>query len=138
MNDPSERLPDESLDELLAQFRAVDLPKEMRTANREAVRRALARRDRTLWWRRSVAVPVPLVIAASLVLVVTAAASLWPILDGSATRPDTAVLGRNGVVEAGAESPGWSVTRSFILSIDSLSRMDDSFCPDLLEDRNDT
>ena len=76
MNEPHEPLSDELLDDLLAPLRAVTLPDEARTANREAVLRALARRAQPPWWRRTVAVPVPVAIAATVAFVVTAAAWL--------------------------------------------------------------
>jgi hypothetical protein len=136
MNDSDEPWSDEAIDDLLGPLRTAKLPDEVRSANREAVRRALARRACPPWWRRSVAVPMPLALAASLALVVTAAASLWPVF-GNSLDMDGPLPQRESVVESGSEIPGWRVTRSYILSIESLARMQDTFRPDVTEKRND-
>ena len=120
MNDANNPLDDEAFEELLGPLRKANLPDGVRSANREAVRRALERHSSLPWWRRTVAVPMPLAIAASLTLMVTAAASLWPALDR-----DTGVDGpeptREIVVESDTTTPRWSITRSYILSIGSLA-----------------
>jgi hypothetical protein len=130
MNDPDEFLPDELLDDLLAPLRAVSVPDEARAANREAVRHALALRARPPWWRRTVAVPVPVAIAATVTLALAVAALLWPSwgptrVDREATRPmqhqfiqtDAPAIGDRDDLAG----PAWSVTRSYIQSLESLA-----------------
>ncbi len=137
MNDTNEPLSDDTIEGLLGPLRTANLTDEVRSANRWAVRRALQRRAYPPWWRRSVAVPMPLAVAALLALVVTAVASLWPAL-GNPIHADAPSPPRESVVESGSESPGWSVTRSYILSIESLARMQESFRAQITENRNDT
>jgi hypothetical protein len=137
MNDANDPLSDEAIDDLLGPLRTANLPDELRSSNRDAVRRALERRARPPWWQRSIAVPVPLAIAASLALFVTAAAALWPTL-GQAADKDTPVPRRESVVESDTAIPRWSVTRSYILSIESLAQFQNSFLPEATEDRNES
>ena len=147
MNDPHESLPDELIDDMLAPLRAVILPDEVRSANREAVQRALARRAQPPWWRRTVAVPVPVAIAATVALIVTAAVTFWPSFGRQTVEREALRPPRTDVVEIDASAsddldratgPGWSVTRSYILSIESLAKVRESFPPDATEKRNDT
>jgi hypothetical protein len=147
MNEPCKPLPDELLDDLLAPLRAVTLPDEVHSANREAVHRALARRAQPLWWRRTVAVPVPVAITATVALVVTVAASLWPSLglqriEREAPRPTQAqFVGTSEAPDIGtdyAAGPTWSVTRSYILSLESLAKERVSLPPDTTEKRDDS
>jgi hypothetical protein len=121
MNDANDPLSDEAIEDLLGPLRTANLPDELRSANLDAVRRALERRACPPWWQRSIAVPVPLAIAASLALLVTAAAALWPSL-GKETDKDTPVPQRENVVDSDTAIPRWSITRSYILSIESLAQ----------------
>jgi hypothetical protein len=134
MNDANDPLSDEAIEDLLGPLRAATPPDEVRSANRDAIRRALERPARTAWWQRTVAVPMPLAIAASLALVVTAAASLWPAVSDSNIPPRQ----QSSRVESAAESPGWRITRSYILSIESLAQFQKPLRPETTEDRNDS
>jgi hypothetical protein len=136
MNEPDDSLTEEVIHELLAPLRGVSCPEEVRRANRRAIELALARRLRTPWWRRSVSVPLPLAIAASVLLMVTAVALLWP--SANASKVINTHLPRRSATAAYQERPAWSVSRSYILSIDSLSRMENSFRPNSKEERNDS
>ena len=142
MNDPLEPLSDELIDDLLAPLRAAKPPHDVSSTNREAVQRALARRAEPPWWRRQVAVPVPIAIAATLALVVTAAASLWSSSGQRTIARESLQPLRAEAVETydssndeldHAAGPGWSVTRSYILSIESLAKMRCFFPPDVTE-----
>lgn len=132
MNDPSESLPDELLEDLLAPLRAVNISDEVRAANRDAVRRALTRRERPPWWRRTVAVPVPVAIAATVMLAVTAAALFWLVTaPQKADRRATGPMQDRFVETGSASKPGkdyvggptWSVTRSYIQSLQSPDKL---------------
>jgi hypothetical protein len=136
MNEPEDSLPDEVIDELLAPLRDVSCPEEVHRANRRAIESALAQRLGTPWWRRSVAVPLPLAIAASVLLMLTTGALLWPMANGPNVI-DTRLTPRT-VTAANRERPAWSLSRSYILSIDSISEMENSFRPDSKEERNDS
>ena len=147
MNDPHEPLSDELLDDLLAPLRAVTLPDEASTANREAVHRALARRAQPPWWRRTVAVPVPVAIAATVALVVTAAALFWPSLAPQRIAREeprstqAQFVGISAAPDVGtdfAAGPAWSVTRSYILSLESLAKERVFLPPDTTEKRDDS
>jgi hypothetical protein len=138
MNEPDDPLTEEMIDELLAPLRGVDCPVEVQRANRLAIELGLARRLSIPWWHRTVAVPIPLAIAASLLLMVTAGALLWPATSGSAITLDSPAPQRNAGAAASEESSAWRLSRSYILSIDSLSRMENSVRADLKEEQNDS
>ena len=145
MNEPQEPLPDELLIELLTPLRNVAIPEEARAANREVVRLALARRAQPSWWRRTVAVPVPVAIAATVAIVITVAALFRPawqpvVVDREATSPM-----RNHVVESDSVAridsddvarPGWSVTRQYLQSLESLAGARSSVDTDTKEKRD--
>jgi hypothetical protein len=151
MNDPPESLPDELFD-LLAPLRAVSVPDEARVANREAVRHALALRAWPPWWRRTVAVPVPIAVAATVMLAISmlaisSAALLWSA--SARHRADRTATGpmQDRFVETGAASkpgtdyaagPAWSVTRSYIQSLESLSKTRFSLERDAKEKKDDS
>ena len=89
MNDANDPLSDEAIEELLEPLRTAKLSRtDVRSANREAVRRALERPAQFAVVATTVTVPMPLAIAASLALMVTAAASLRPALDRGTTDVD--------------------------------------------------
>jgi hypothetical protein len=138
MNEPEDPLTEEMVDELFAPLRSVDCPAEVQRSNRLAIELALARRLSIPWWHRSVAVPLPLAIAASLLLMATAGALLWPAVSGSAVTMDSPAFRGNVAATANEESPVWNLSRSYILSIDSLSRMENSFRADVKEEQNDS
>jgi hypothetical protein len=136
MNDPADLPPDEKFDEWLAPLRAVECPSDVRRANRQAIDSALSRYTQPPWWRRSVTVPMPMAVAASLALLVTAVAALWQAF-GKST--DVAVGRAPHFAQAASkqELPGWSITQSYILSIETLARTQQPFRPDVTEYRND-
>jgi hypothetical protein len=131
MNDPHESLSDELLDELLAPLRAAPVPGNVCIANREAVQQALERRVQPHWWRRTVAVPLPFAVAAMLMMAFTVAALLWPgerthLVGGELTRPTkAAVLEGNPAerVDRDHQVTTWSITRSYIQSLESLANV---------------
>ena len=65
MSDTHDWPSDELLDELLAPFRAIKVPEEVRISKRHSVRVALPSCVRPVWWRRTVAIPVAIAIAAT-------------------------------------------------------------------------
>jgi hypothetical protein len=136
MNEPKDTLPEEVIDELLAPLRGIDCPDEVRRANHRAIELAFARRLRTPWWRRTVSVPLPLAIAASVMVMATILALLWPAENGS--KVVDAHGPQRSATAVNQERPVWSVSRSYILSIESLSRMENSFRPDSKDKRNDS
>jgi hypothetical protein len=119
----------------------------VRVANREAIRRSLARGIRPAWWRRTVAVPIPVAIAATVALAVTVAALLRPawrpeIVDREATSPT-----QNHSVEIGSvpdigsnkvAGPAWSITRQYLQSLESLAGARNSVDSDTKEERDDS
>ena len=100
MNDDHESLSDEAIDKLLAPLRDGGLPRRgavVRIAGDSSC--ACARRGQPPWWRRTVAVPIPLAVAASLAFFVTAAAALWPALS-EATDSATPLPQHHSIVES--------------------------------------
>jgi len=136
MNDDHESLSDEAIDKLLAPLREGDCPEEVRRANRRAIEVACARRVSAPWWRRTVAVPIPLAVAASLAFFISAAAALW-LAPSEATDSAAPLPQHHSIAESSAELPGWSIKQSYILSIETLARMQ-SLRPNVTEDRNDS
>jgi hypothetical protein len=137
MNDSNEPMSDEVIERLLAPLRDVACSKEVQQANRHAIEQARASRASAPWWRRTVAVPVPLAVAASLALVITAAASLWPAIARSLDA-GTPHLPEANVTDVSTEIPRWSITRSYILSIESLAKVQDAARAYTMEERNDS
>jgi hypothetical protein len=136
MNDPADLPPDEKFDVWLAPLRAVECPLEVQRTNRQAIDEALMRSPRSPWWRRSVAIPIPVAIAASLALVVAAAVSLRPALAqtaGSSEPRQTAAR-----ADYTPENPGWHFTRSYIFSIESFAQDRHSLRPAVTEDRDES
>jgi hypothetical protein len=127
MNEPEEILSEDALDDLLAALREVTVPEEVQAANRARISRALARHARPAWWRRTVAVPVPIAIAATLAIVAATVALLFPPADQRvvktiAPQGQVAATGVKPSVAAGRSSPAnWSVTRSYLQSIKSFA-----------------
>ncbi len=136
MNDDSEHSDDDAIRSLLSPLRAVQPSDEVCLANRDAVRRELDRRASLPWWRRSVAVPMPVAIAASLALVVAAAVSLRPALGKAADSNEPPQHTER--VDFNSETPGWRITQSYILSIESLAQFQNAFRPETTEDRNES
>jgi hypothetical protein len=128
MNDPHENLPDELLEDLLQPMRSVVPPAETQSANREAVRQALAKHIRPVWWRQTIAVPVPLAIAASIALLLAAATLVRPSTvrsSGEQPSPLTSAQQANPVTQKSdlppneTTTPAWTVQRSFIRTLTS-------------------
>src|SRR5437868_804055 len=116
MNDPHDYLPEADDDPLLAEIishlKRLEPPLETRVANRVAVAAELSRlldanrKQRLPWWRRSIAIPVPL--AAS--LLVLAALVLPSILRDRQKQPamhaDAPDHPENGAADSRIENPG--------------------------------
>jgi hypothetical protein len=126
MIDPQEPVSDEQIEEMLAPLRAVKLPDHAHAVNMAAVRRALSLRARSVWWQRTVAVPVPLAIAAIVALAFTTVVMLRPLRnplkpDADGARPTQA----GGIAISPATNSGgdlaadasWSMSRSYIGSL---------------------
>jgi len=128
MNDPHENLPDEMLEDLLQPLRSVVPPAETQSANREAVRQALAMNIRPAWWRQTIAVPVPLAIAASIALLFAAATLVRPSafrssseqpLPLTATQQANPATQETNLIPHESNRPAWTVERSFIRTLTS-------------------
>jgi hypothetical protein len=145
MNEPHESLSDDMLDNALKPFRDVPIPDQTRVTNRAAVERALASRVQRPWWRKTVAVPLPVAIAATVALAVTGAVAFsqfraqprveqvvsQPIMQQFIEQEPAADFG-----EKTTSRLGWSVTQSYIQSLISLGGRD-VFEPELKEKRNE-
>lgn len=130
MNDSDDLLPDELLDKALASLRSVTPPAELHEANLAAVRHALMDGIEPVWWRRSVAVPIPVAIAASVAFVLTTTAwlrsgAIPEEIQQVSPRPiqaDLAVDDADSNFDVDEEAgPTWSVTWSYIHSLESIA-----------------
>lgn len=145
MNDREEPMSDEQIDDLLAPLRAVKLPDGAHAVHAEVVRRALSRGVRAAWWRRTVAVPIPLVIAATLALVFATVALFRPWESKRENRDLLAQTREMGIATSTDPSRGaddapravWRVSRSYIQSIESLANARALLNVDLKEGEND-
>ena len=129
MSDSDDPLPDESIDEAIAFLRSVAPPKELHKDSIAAVHRVLAHRIQQRWWRRTVAVPVPAAIVATIVFALTATLSLKPLVvprtgqqevPAQAQAKSVANNEESGFDVDNGASPTWSVTRTYIHSLESL------------------
>lgn len=137
MNDANDPLNNEAIEDLLRPLGTTTPSDAVRSANRAAVERALERRTSPPWWRRTVVVPMPVAIAASLALVLTAAASLWPAF-GRTVVTHQPVQELESTVETDTATPRWSITQSYLLSLESLAQFQNSIRHGMTEDRNDS
>jgi len=144
MNNPDDSLSDKRLDEALEPLRSVALPEETHEANLAAIHRALESQIQPSWWSRSVAVPVPLAIAATVAFALTAGALLkpWMMPDGirqEAPKAAQAELASNIATPTFAEDygadPPWSITQTYIHSLVNLQVFETST---LKENRDDS
>ena len=130
MNDPNENLPDKLLEDLLQPLRNTQPSAETRAANRSAVRQALAAQLRPTWWRRTIAVPIPVAIAASILLLLATIALARPsLLHRDTERPLPQVTAQSTDLQhvtpetttarADAYKPTWTFQRSFIRTLTS-------------------
>ena len=128
MNDPHYNLTDELLEDLLQPLHSVVPPVETQSANREAVRQALAMHVQPAWWRRTIAVPVPLAIAASIVLLLAAVTFVRPSagsssgeqsLPLSAARQGNPATQETSITPYETTTPAWTIQRSFIRTLTS-------------------
>jgi hypothetical protein len=146
MNDPHDNLPDDVLEDLLQPLRSVELPVKARLANRDSVRQALAARLHPAWWRRTVAVPVPVAIAASIILVLAAITLIRPSAAGATVeqpaplaatqQTDHAAPEKNSGIVKSTKS-AWSIQRSFIRTLTS-STSSEFVASNALENRDDS
>jgi hypothetical protein len=129
MNESEGPLNDEMLGELLAPLRDVSIPDNVQTANRYAIARALERNIRPVWWRRSVAVPMPVAIAATVAIVAASVALLVPAVAQKSvghqvtqtSEARVVAIESDGGLQPAEASPGsWRITRSYIQSLSSL------------------
>jgi hypothetical protein len=146
MNDPHENLPDELLEDLLQPLRSVEPPIEARLANRDSIRQALAARMRPAWWQRTVAVPLPVAIAASIILLLTAVTLILPSATGdtvekspplAATQQTNHATPETNSVAGDSTTPAWSIQRSFIRTLTS-STSSEFVASNALENRDDS
>jgi hypothetical protein len=130
MNESDEPLPDAELSELLEPLRGVSVPDAVRTANRNAIASTLARQRRPHWWQRSVAVPIPLAVAAGIALVATTIALLFQTsnwrMGGADVAPSNTqqVMSKDLASRIAEDRPttaGWTITRSYIGTLQSLA-----------------
>ena len=130
MNDPNENLPDELLEDLLQPLRNAQPSAETRAANRSAVRQALAKQLRPAWWRRTIAVPIPVAIAASILLLLATIALARPSLlqrDIEERLPQVTAQSlalqsatpETTTARDDAYKPTWTIQRSFIRTLTS-------------------
>jgi len=129
MNDSEDLLPEELIDEALASLRSATPPEDLHQANMAVVHQALACRAEPVWWRRSVSIPIPVALAASVVLVLTTTSLLkpWVILGEIQQAAPVSTQSEllvddfdSSMAEETESSPTWSVTRSYIHSLPSL------------------
>jgi hypothetical protein len=125
MNENDESLPDEQIVDALAPLREVSAPEQVRAANRATIAQALARHTRRPWWQRTVAVPVPVAIAASLAIVSTTVALLLPSFGRQSSERSASQVTAVPVAATAAVSDSddlslgaWSMTRSYIQTIE--------------------
>ena len=130
MNDPNENLPYELLEDLLQPLRDARPPVEAQAANRSAVRQALAKQLRPAWWRRTIAVPIPVAIAASILLLLATIALARPSLlqrDIEERLPQVTAQSlalqsatpETTTARDDAYKPTWTIQRSFIRTLTS-------------------
>jgi hypothetical protein len=147
MNEPDEPLSDDALHELLKPFRDATAPATAQIANRLAVQQALSKHARRAWWRRSVTVPLPLAIAATIALVVTIAALLQPLsarqtaVNGrpaSLSEPTTVATSKsNSDLDSPHRAP-WRITQSYVHSLPAPVGSGRIVEADVKENRNDS
>ena len=147
MSDSDDHLHDESIDEAIAFLRSVTPPKELHNDNIAAVHRALAHRFRQRWWGKTVAVPVPAAIAATVVFALTATLSVKPFVVPSTgqkvvpegPQAETVVHHEDSGfgVDNGA-GPTWSITQSYIHSLESLNSSKFNWNSEIEEIRDDS
>jgi hypothetical protein len=127
MNDSDESPSDELLEDLLTPFRAVSVPNDVHIANREAMHIALARRRQPPWWRRTVAVPIPAAVAAMATIALALAALLWPSRGPQWVGRERIEPVQVRVIETGPSDelarPAWSVTRTYLQSLEPLAKV---------------
>ncbi len=130
MNDPDDPLSDESLESLLAPLRDMSVPEGLSLANRHAMKYALSRRSQGPWWQRTVAVPIPLAVAATIAMAVATAAALRPpagpktvAQESSATptRASEALDTPDNFLAVTGSRPTWNVTHHYIQSLGAVS-----------------
>jgi hypothetical protein len=136
MNESYDFLSDDVLNELLTPYRVVAVPDKAQRTNRAALQRALIGRTQLTWWRQTIAVPVPVAVAAILTVVISLTANLRParIQSGTAhvaSHPTSDQLNQREPVarseNKSVSGSSWSVTRSYIESLGSVVDGTDHF-----------
>ncbi|HEX3601206.1 MAG TPA: hypothetical protein VHU84_13735 [Lacipirellulaceae bacterium] len=147
MNENDECLPEEVITDSLAPLREMSVPEEIGVANRAAIARALARHTRRPWWQRTVAVPVPVALAATLAIFAASIALVAPVLNRREVERTAVRLTTNQIVEpekmrdvgsGESVSSTWTVTRSYLQSIESLATPRVPVDFEIKENRNDS
>jgi hypothetical protein len=134
MNEFDEPKSDAELNELLEPLRSIGVPDAVRRANLNAVSSALAHRNEPHWWQRSVSVPLPLALAAGIALVATTIAIMFQSanLRTAAGEPAPTVV-------IDQLPPGkWTITRSYIGTLQSLAMPQAPADFDTTENRDDS
>jgi hypothetical protein len=146
MTDPNEILPDELLEDILQPLRSVEVPADAKSTNRVAVMQSLAARVRPAWWQRTIAVPVPVAIAASILLLLAGISLVRPFTAGRAIEQSTQISSaqppndakqETSVVSNEANTAAWSIRRSFIRTLTS-STGSEFVASNALENRDDS
>ena len=146
MNQPDEMPSDEALGELLAPLRNVTVPDAVQAANRAAISVAISRTRRAPWWQQTVSVPIPLAVAATVVLVATMIALSVATSEHVLVQQETGQQMRQQLTvtnpaKADAEesiSEGWTITRSYIGSLSPLATSRISVSNEEKEQGNDS
>jgi hypothetical protein len=146
MNEFDEPFFDAELHELLEPLRSVSVPEAVRTANRNAIASALANQRHERCWQRSVAVPVPVALAAGIAVVATTVALVFQAANGQIAttekaRPSAeqkiapvAAIGRDEQPASGS----WTFSRSYIETLQSLAMPQAPADFDTKENRDDS
>jgi hypothetical protein len=140
---------DEMLSELLLPFRSAKPSAQVKSANRAAIAKALANASRLTWWRRTVSVPLPLAVAAGVAIVAAAIGLLVPRSGNSLVRHEeplriqtwdqtypASLLPHFTAADSGSD--GWTVSRSYLGSLESLTAVFNPLDENDKEQRDDS
>lgn len=117
---------DRWLEQTLGRFREVEPPENVRSGNRQAVRVALERPHAAPWWQRSLAVPVPVVLAGAAVLLLSLSVHMIPMREmGGSSLPDIPAEGRStdtGLLPTGNDGVEYSETQQYVSGVGIVNR----------------